>query len=107
MDKPSPPPAPIEQISIVPPRHRVASHLARRFHQVCVGLTAEITEPAGLAPIEFSVLTALNDVPDIDQGTLALRLGIDPVTAHKLIHRLMALGYVDRRVNPEDRRARV
>ena len=32
----------------VPERHRVAGHLARRFNQVCQGITAEVTEPAGL-----------------------------------------------------------
>lgn len=107
MPKPLPPPDPADQVPIVPPRHRVAPHLARRFHQVCVGFTSEITEPAGLTPVEFSVLTVLNDAPDIDQLTLALRLGVDAVTAHNLVHRLEALGHVDRRVNPADRRARV
>lgn len=91
----------------VPPRHRVPAHLARRFHQICVGITAEVTTPAGLTPVEFSVLAALHDAPEIDQGTLAERLGVDPVTAHKLIGRLSELGLVDRRVNPNDRRARV
>ena len=62
----------------VPPRHRVPAHLARRFHQICVGITAEITAPAGLTPVEFAVLTALHDAPEIDQGTLAERLGVDP-----------------------------
>lgn len=107
MGKPQSPPDLVELVPVVPPRHRVASHLARRFHQVCVGITAEVTEPAGLSPVEFSVLTALNDAPDIDQATLALRLGVDAVTAHNLVHRLEALGHLDRRVNPEDRRARV
>jgi DNA-binding MarR family transcriptional regulator len=107
MPKRSSPPDAHPELPSVPPRHRVAPHLARRFHQVCVGFTSEITEPAGLTPVEFSVLTALNDAPDIDQLTLALRLGVDAVTAHNLANRLEALGHVDRRVNPEDRRARV
>jgi len=107
MDSPASPADETAARPIVPPRHRVAPHLARRFHQVCVGFTSEITEPAGLTPVEFSVLTALNDAPDIDQATLALRLGVDAVTAHNLVHRLEALGHLDRRVNPEDRRARV
>lgn len=107
MANPPLPPGSAEKTSIVPPRHRVASHLARRFHQVCVGLTSEITEPAGLTPVEFSVLTALNDAPDIDQGTLALRLGVDAVTAHNLANRLEALGHLDRRIKAGDRRARV
>lgn len=107
MANPPSPPGSTEQTPFVPPRHRVAPHLARRFHQVCVGFTSEVTEPAGLTPVEFSVLTVLNDAPDIDQATLALRLGVDAVSAHNLANRLEALGHVDRRVNPGDRRARV
>ena len=52
------------------------------------------------------MITALEDAPDIDQGSLAARLGIDAVSAHHLIHRLDAAGYIERRVNPKDRRAR-
>ena len=107
MATPPSPPGSAEQTPIVPPRHRVAPHLARRFHQVCVGFTSEITEPAGLTPVEFSVLTVLNDAPEIDQATLALRLGVDAVSAHNLANRLEALGHVDRRVKPGDQRARV
>lgn len=102
------PPVRDPRVPIVPPRHRVVpAHLARRFHQICVGMAAEVTERAGLTPVEFAALTALNDAPDIDQASLALRLGVDPVSAHNLIHRLAALGHVDRRVKPNDRRARI
>ena len=90
----------------VPPSHRVPAHLARRFHQVCLGITAEVTEGAGLTPVEYAMITALEDAPAIDQGSLAARLGIDAVSAHHLVHRLAAAGYIERRVNPEDRRAR-
>ena len=90
----------------VPPSHRVPAHLARRFHQVCLGITAEVTERAGLTPVEFAMITALEDAPDIDQGSLAARLGIDAVSAHHLIHRLDAAGYIERQVHPKDRRAR-
>jgi DNA-binding MarR family transcriptional regulator len=89
-----------------PHRHRVPAHLARRFHQVCLGITAEVTERAALTPVEFAVIAALAEVPDTDQGSLAGRLGIDAVSTHHLIHRLAAAGYVERRVNPQDRRAR-
>jgi DNA-binding MarR family transcriptional regulator len=90
----------------VPERHRVPAHLARRFHQVCLGITAEVTERAGLTPVEFAVITALEDAPGIDQGSLAARLGIDPVSAHHLVHRLSAAGFVERQVSATDRRVR-
>jgi hypothetical protein len=63
----------------VPQRHRVPAHLARRFHQVCLGITADVTERADLTPVEFAVIAALAEVPDTDQGSLATRLGIDAV----------------------------
>jgi DNA-binding MarR family transcriptional regulator len=91
----------------VPESHRVPAHLARRFHQVCLGITAEVTERIGLTPVEYAMIAALEDAPVIDQGSLAARLGIDAVSAHHLIHRLGAAGYIERRVNPKDRRARI
>jgi DNA-binding MarR family transcriptional regulator len=90
----------------VPTSHRVPAHLARRFHQACLGITAEVTGRAGLTPIEFSVLTALDDTPNIDQGSLAARLGVDTASAHHLTHRLAAAGYIERRIDANDRRAR-
>ena len=90
----------------VPLSHRVPAHLARRFHQVCLGITAEVTERAGLTPVEWSVITALDDTPDIDQGSLAARLGVDTASAHHLTHRLAAAGYIERRIDAQDRRAR-
>src|SRR5258707_12312116 len=89
----------------VPRRHRVPAHLARRFHQVCLGITAEVTERADLTPVEFAVIAALAEIPDTDQGSLAARLGIDAVSTHHLIHRLAAAGHVERRANPQDPRA--
>jgi MarR family transcriptional regulator, temperature-dependent positive regulator of motility len=86
--------------------HHVPAHLARRFHQICLGLTAEVTEQAGLTPVEYAVLASLETVPDIEQAALARRLGIDPVSAHHMVNRLTAAGYVERRVSAVDRRAR-
>lgn len=93
-------------IAHVPPRHRVPAHLARRFHQVCLGITAEVTLSEGLTPVEFAMIATLADAPDLDQSSLAVRLGIDTVSTHHLIHRLVAARFIQQRVNPEDRRAR-
>jgi MarR family transcriptional regulator, temperature-dependent positive regulator of motility len=87
--------------------YRVPAHLARRFHQVCVGAVAEAIEPAGITPGEYAVLVAIVDLPGLDQHQLAVSLGIDPVSAGQRIDQLEAMGLVDRRVHPSDRRARV
>lgn len=91
----------------VPPNHRVPAHLARRFQQICLGIAAEVTGPAGLTPIEYTVIGALDDWSDVDQGTLAAMLGINNVTIHHMAHRLEAVGLVEQRIDPFDRRSRL
>ena len=91
----------------VPPAHRVPAHLARRFHQICLGAVAEVITPAGITPGEYAVLVATIDLPGLDQRRLAVRLGIDPVSTGQMIDRLEQAGLVERRVDPNDRRARL
>jgi len=87
--------------------HRVPAHLARRFHQLCLGVLSELTEPEGLSPIEYAVLGSLDDRPGVDQRTLAERIGVDTVTAHHLVESLEQRALVDRRIDLADRRARI
>ncbi|MFL6581674.1 MAG: MarR family winged helix-turn-helix transcriptional regulator [Burkholderiales bacterium] len=91
----------------VAPVHRVAAHLARRFHQVCLGVLAEVTEPHDLSPLKFAVLAALHDQPGLDQRRLAQRLGVDAVTTGHVVDELEKNHLLDRQVHPDDRRARV
>jgi DNA-binding MarR family transcriptional regulator len=91
----------------VAPAHRVPAHLARRFHQICQGAVAEVIVPAGLVPGEYAILAAVIDLPGLDQRRLAERLGIDPASVGKMIDRLETAGMLERRVHPDDRRARL
>jgi DNA-binding MarR family transcriptional regulator len=91
----------------VAPIHRVAAHLARRFHQICLGVLAEVTESQDLSPLQFAVLAALHDEPGLDQRRLAQRLAVDAVTAGHLVDALEKNHLLDRQVHPDDRRARV
>ena len=91
----------------IPAAHRVPAHLARRFQQICLGLASEVTLRAGLTPIEFAVLAALDDTPDLDQRTLSSKLSIDHVTVHHIVHRLEAAGLLRRKVDLADRRSRI
>ena len=88
-------------------RHRVAAHLARRFHQICVGAAAEVIEPAGITPGEYGLLAAVDDRPGLDQRQLAATLGIDAVSAGQMIDRLEAAGWIERQMDPRDRRVRL
>jgi MarR family transcriptional regulator, temperature-dependent positive regulator of motility len=90
----------------VPQVHRVAAHLARRFHQICLGLYSEVCEPAGLTPMEYGVVAALEEAPGLDQQRLAARLGVDKVTVGKLVDALERQNLLLRQVDADDRRAR-
>ena len=93
--------------SAVPIRHRVPAHLARRFHQICLGASAEMIEPAGITPGEYGLLAAVDDHPGLDQRQLAAALGIDAVSAGQTIDRLEAAGWIERQMDPRDRRVRL
>ncbi len=93
--------------SEVPPLHRVPAHLARRFHQVCLGILAEVTETEELSPLQYGILASIGDEPRMDQRRLAERIGVDTVSAHHHIEYLEKKGFVARQIDPSDRRARI
>ena len=59
--------------------HRVPAHLARRFNQICLGVTAEILNGEGLTPLLFGVLAAVLEEPGGGQKQVAERMGVDAV----------------------------
>jgi DNA-binding MarR family transcriptional regulator len=91
----------------VPVVHRVPAHLARLFHQICLGALAEITGPEDLSPLQYGIIGSIQDQPGIDQRRLAERMGIDTVSAHHHIEFLEKRGLVARTTDPNDRRSRV
>jgi len=94
-------------MSEVPRIHRVPAHLARRFHQICLGALAQITGPQDLSPLQFGILASIQDAPGLDQRRLAERMGIDTVSAHHHIEFLEERGLVTREIDRDDRRSRV
>jgi DNA-binding MarR family transcriptional regulator len=94
----------------VPPVRRVPVALARRFFQICVAAAAQALEGENLTPLQYAVLaylTASTGEPDIDQNSLAERLGVDRNNASLLVEQLEADGLLERRINGADRRARL
>jgi DNA-binding MarR family transcriptional regulator len=89
------------------PIKRIATPLARRLFQISAALVAEAVAEADLTPLQYAALSYLSDEPDIDQNGLAARLGIDRNSASLLVEQMTAKRLVDRRVNGEDRRARL
>jgi DNA-binding MarR family transcriptional regulator len=88
------------------PSFRVPAHLARRFHQICLGVTAEILQGEDVTPMQWSVLAAVLEEPGSAQAHIAKRLGIDAVTLGQTIDALEQKGLVKRRADPADRRGR-
>lgn len=66
----------------------------------------EVLEPVGLEPRQFAVLRHLAQVEGNSQQALADRLTIPPSRMVALVDELEERGLVERRPNPEDRRAR-
>ena len=92
----------------VPAVRRVPLALARRFFQICTAAAAASVQDADLTPLEFAVMAYINKLvgePDIDQSSLAARLGIDRNNTRLLVDRLESRGLLERRTNGEDRRA--
>jgi DNA-binding MarR family transcriptional regulator len=98
------------QLSDAPPIRRVPLALARRFFQICNTAGAEAVAEADLTPLEFAVMAYVNSTggePDIDQGGLAERVGVDRNTTSLLVRSLEAKGLLEQRVSETDRRARL
>jgi MarR family transcriptional regulator, lower aerobic nicotinate degradation pathway regulator len=92
------------------PVRRTPMSLARRFVQICTTATAETLTGENLTPTQFAILVYLSretGEPDIDQISLAERLGIDRARASQLVDELEAMNLLERRVNGADRRARL
>lgn len=89
------------------PLRRQVIPLSRRLFQVGMAAAAEALDGEELTALEYGVLAWLKDDPDIDQNALATRLGVDRTTAGMLVSSLEEKGFVDRRTNPADRRARL
>lgn len=91
----------------IPPVHRVPAALARRFDQICISTLAEALAGEDLTPLEFAALRYVGEEPGLDQSDLCERIGIDRNSASLLITRLESKGFIDRRLNGQDRRARI
>lgn len=62
-------------------------------------------EPLGVVPGQFAQLLALYEQDGLTASQLAAAVGIEPGTLTKTIQRMVRDGLVERRADPEDRRA--
>jgi DNA-binding MarR family transcriptional regulator len=88
------------------PMRAAPGPLARRFEQICASIIAEALAGADIVRVEFAALVFVADVPGIEQWRLAEATGIDRNSASLLADSLERRGFVERRVDGIDRRAR-
>jgi MarR family transcriptional regulator, lower aerobic nicotinate degradation pathway regulator len=101
---------PGETRTAAPAWHGIPTAAARRFHQICVAKSSEVSGAFGLTPLQFGVMVPLNKMtgtPGIEQNVLAARLNVDRNTASVTVEQMVKLGVVARQVNGADRRARL
>ena len=82
-------------------------HLIRRAQQIAVSIFADRLAASDITPVQFAILNALSDTPDMDQVTLAKRVAFDPATWGSVIGRLEAKGWLTRQAHATDRRRKL
>ncbi|NKB37777.1 MAG: MarR family transcriptional regulator [Gammaproteobacteria bacterium] len=87
--------------------HQSPGPLIRRTHQIGLSIFAENFKDLDLTPLQFSIMWILNQQADLDQITLAKSVALDTATCSNIVTRLESKGYLSRKVNPENRRAKL
>lgn len=65
----------------------------------------EFAREVGSTGVQWRVLLMLQHWPGVNQGVLADKLEVEPITACRMVDRLEQAGLVERRRDPDDRRA--
>ena len=78
-------------------------HLVRRAQQISVSMFRE-TIQLDITPTQYAVLRMLQEVPGIDQLTVAGLVALDKSTTADIAVRLEAKGWIQREVLPRGRR---
>lgn len=82
-------------------------YLIRRLHQIHVAIFLEECTAFGITPVQYAVMTALLNMPDADQISIAQEAGIDRTNVADVLARLEQRGLVARRRSKSDRRMRI
>lgn len=82
-------------------------HMIRRLHQISVGIFMQEAGELGVTPVQYAALQVVNNQPGTDQRTLARTIALDASTTGGVLDRLEARGWLERRMSPDDRRARL
>lgn len=89
------------------PVQRVPVSLARRFNLICMAVAAEVAAEEALTALQLGALTYLGNKSGLSQNDLGARLGIDRSNTSLLVDELEERGLIERRIDNNDRRAKL
>jgi MarR family transcriptional regulator, lower aerobic nicotinate degradation pathway regulator len=81
--------------------------LIRRLHQIHVALFIEECAPEGITPVQYSILTALDQLGPSEQIALSNAVGLDRANTADVIARLAERRFIQRRGSRTDKRKKV
>lgn len=81
--------------------------LIRRMHQIHTFLFAQETSEFNITPVQYSLLTTLETLGEIDQNSLAIEVGLERSSVAEVIPRLNARGLLSRTQAEHDKRLRL
>ena len=81
--------------------------LIRRLHQIHVGLFMEECAPEGITPVQYSILTAIEQLGPSEQVALSRAVGLDRANIADVLTRLVERRLVQRRVSRTDKRKKL
>lgn len=87
--------------------HHMPGHHIRRLQQLAVALFAKALQARDITPIQYAVLATLEQQSPISQATLSGLIAYDRATIGGVVDRLAAKGWVERTLDPKDRRLRM
>jgi DNA-binding MarR family transcriptional regulator len=92
-----------EDAGIAPHLARLPGHLIRRASPVHTELWGRLVSPS-VSSVQFAVLASLARREPMDQAGLARTVGLDPASAHAVVHRLRASGLLSVERSAQDAR---
>jgi DNA-binding MarR family transcriptional regulator len=81
--------------------------LIRRLHQIHVALFIEECAPEGITPVQYSILTALDQMGPSEQIALSNAVGLDRANTADVIARLAERRFIQRRGSRTDKRKKL
>ena len=81
--------------------------LIRRLHQIHTSLFLDETREYNITPVQYSLITTLAALGEMDQSSLAQEIGLERTSVAEVIPRLEQRELLERRRSSEDRRVKL